>query len=395
MAETDTTPVNRRAFLATAGTFGAFGVAGCPEYPTPSDPAPDPPETVDGEWPHPAYDPGRTGYTPETTGPDEPVSELWTVSVEGSPDTPIVAGGTVFVADSEAVYAFDATDGEERWSETVGTDLSVRGVVDDRLYLFGDGEVLAIDTTDGEERWRTSIPELADAVVTARATYAAGTVEGGPTVVELAPEDGEKRREIAFDRTADPTGILAGDDYVILPAAGEAGWWWVLDAETGDVIEERGGGTHVPLPSAYRDGIAVATDPFHGQAAVSPVEPDGPFWTVALEAYGPDHLPVAASPDRLYVGANEGEMPGLYALDLEDGERHWHRTVGGIRRLVACENAVLAATPTDVRALEATDGDERWRIDVGGVEGLAVVDDLLYVVREGAVAAYRPKSSAI
>lgn len=87
-------------------------------------------------------------------------SERWRVELDdnGIPGGPLIAGGTAYVApDDDGVYAFDLSDGAERWHYEAATTNRVGAAAsDDEAYLVDDGRLAAVAAADGSERWSVS-----------------------------------------------------------------------------------------------------------------------------------------------------------------------------------------------------------------------------------------------
>ncbi len=390
--------MDRRQFLSLACTLGTVGAAGCSGGGPGTGGEPEPPAAVDGAWPLPEYDPGKTNYTPETTGLSDPVSELWRVETRGDPAVLAVAAETVFAGGGETVRAVDARDGTDRWRASVGSDVAVAGALDTHLVVRGDGEVVALGVDDGVERWRSPVAGVVGTAVTAGGVHTLGLRDGTPTVTALEPADGEQRWQVGLDAGGTEAGVLAGAGQVVVWVAEGTGGWWVLDATTGEIGAERGGGSHFDVPHAYRGGVAYQVDGFYGSLSASGRESSA--WSGEVEAYNSTSsgLPVAVGPERLYVHLDAGDSPGLYAVDSTDGERLWRAETGGLGsaaveservRLVACEEALLVATPDALRRLDPEDGTETWSVGRGGIDWLGAVDDLVYALHDGDIVALR------
>jgi outer membrane protein assembly factor BamB len=137
----------------------------------------------------------------------------WTA---GPLSAPVVAGGTVFVAqcDTHRLLALDAATGQERWHFIAGGRLDGPPAIHRGLALFGcrDGWVYALRTTDGALAWRRrlapddrristygqleSTTPCACAVLVSRdLAYVSGGLhpnsDGGVRVACLRPESGE------------------------------------------------------------------------------------------------------------------------------------------------------------------------------------------------------------
>jgi outer membrane protein assembly factor BamB len=108
------------------------------------------------DWPTYRHDAARSGSTPAAV-PHE-VKPTWTTDVGGRLSAPVVAGGTVFVAETDAhtVHALDAATGQRRWHFTAGGRVDSPPTVYGGRVLFGsrDGSVYCLRAADGELAWR-------------------------------------------------------------------------------------------------------------------------------------------------------------------------------------------------------------------------------------------------
>jgi outer membrane protein assembly factor BamB len=82
----------------------------------------------------------------------------WSTKLATRGSAPVIAGGTVFVADvdAHAVCALDAADGRERWRFVTGARVDSPPTLHRGLVLFGsrDGWVYAVRADDGALVWR-------------------------------------------------------------------------------------------------------------------------------------------------------------------------------------------------------------------------------------------------
>jgi outer membrane protein assembly factor BamB len=107
------------------------------------------------DWPTYRHDFRRTGTAgvPIATN----VKEKWKADLGGRLTAPVIAGGMVYVARSDAhtVYALDEQTGAESWSFTIGARIDSPPTVDRGRVVFGgaDGWVYCL-TTDGQLAWR-------------------------------------------------------------------------------------------------------------------------------------------------------------------------------------------------------------------------------------------------
>ncbi|MHC5055734.1 MAG: outer membrane protein assembly factor BamB family protein [Planctomycetota bacterium] len=108
------------------------------------------------DWPTYRHDGTRGGVT-KSEVPTE-LKPLWTVDIGGTPTSPVVAAGKVFVADvhAHAVRALDADDGSEAWTYRAGGRVDSPPTYHEGLVIFGsrDGWLYALRASDGELAWR-------------------------------------------------------------------------------------------------------------------------------------------------------------------------------------------------------------------------------------------------
>lgn len=198
------------------------------------------------DWPTFRHDEFRSGGTPAEL--PEKLDTLWSVTVPG-PDyraepaaewadnpwvagplsAPVVAGGLVYVAQSDAhrLLAFDAATGRPRWQFTAGGRLDGPPTIHRGLALAGcrDGWVYAVDARDGTLAWRRRIapndrristygqlesawPCAGSVLVSAGRAYVSAGLHpnagGGVFVACLQPENGDllwvqKFDDLGFD----------------------------------------------------------------------------------------------------------------------------------------------------------------------------------------------------
>jgi len=139
-----------------------------------------PTPTANSDWPQSGGNAGKSiGHVAMGGSP----SRVWTADISGTSKrarlaaTPVVAGGRLFVVDTEAmVHAFDAATGSRVWSTQIEVDsdgkpsrfgggVSAQGTM---VYATnGVGDVVALNAADGSQAWKVR---------------PAGPLRGSPTV---------------------------------------------------------------------------------------------------------------------------------------------------------------------------------------------------------------------
>lgn len=112
--------------------------------------------TQAADWPTYRHDPARSGRAATTLRPK--LQLKWETPVGGTLTSPVIAGGRVFLAatDAHRVVALDAADGRLLWEYTAGGRVDSPPTIHEGLALFGcrDGWIYALRATDGVLAWR-------------------------------------------------------------------------------------------------------------------------------------------------------------------------------------------------------------------------------------------------
>ncbi|WP_192918454.1 outer membrane protein assembly factor BamB family protein [Salinigranum salinum] len=413
-------PLSRRALLAT---LGAAALAGClddtdvdPETDTDADSPsgtstrpptetasdadqsstptgdPTPPERFESAWPLPAFDPGRSNYSPDAPGPTTRIAELWRTTADAGLSAPVVADETLFVGgDDGGVQALDARTGDERWRLPVGASAGTPWLLDGRLYVPTADAIVALDADERTEAWRIDTPDRADVLVAPSGVYWLSAGEP-PTVVAHARADGSERWRAEIGEPWSPR-LLAGDGTVFLSSGTHDFEFWRFDADSGAVIgDEPRLGNDFPAEQFYQDGTVYAADSFFGRVRATVVDGDGDGWVQDdLEPGGRAAWLLSGGTDQLYYTSNWDDGPGLYALSTADGSVAWTVDVEPAitTRPVVAREAILLGTDAGLMCFDPADGNKLWTTPaVGG--SVVVVDDLVYATGGKTVRALRP-----
>jgi outer membrane protein assembly factor BamB len=210
-----------------------------------------------GDWPTYRCDPARSGRAGTALTPK--LQPVWETSLGGTLTAPVIAGGRVFLAQSDAhrVVALDASDGRVLWEQTVGGRVDSPPTIYEGLALFGcrDGWIYALRAADGvlawrfraapHERWIVSQGQLESTwpihgsvlVVNGLVYAAAGRssyLDGGMHLVAIEPNTGNMRFHKTLDsRAPDGSQVFDGVDAY---AGREEG----IDGYLNDVLSSNG-----------------------------------------------------------------------------------------------------------------------------------------------------------
>lgn len=349
------------------------------------------PDSVDTAWPMPAFESGRSNFTPETAGPTTRITDLWRVSTEAALSDPIVARGRVYVGgDDGVVRALDARSGTARWRESVGARAGIPWALDDRLYVPVDGGIVALEADDGTPAWRAETPRRTGFVAARHGVYYVDTA--GPAVVAIDRADGSNRWRSAIDDPWQAT-LLATDEHVIVSTGSQWDEPWTLAADTGRFAGRQRpdrGGSDMTAERFALDGTVFAIDPMFGelQAATTSGGYDA-TWHGGVDAYAP--VALAGGAEHLYVAGTHPESR-LYACSLTDGETEWRTSLPGapVGRPTVAGESVLVRTEDELRCVDPDDGAERWTRTADGIGSRVVLaDDLVYTTDGDEVRAFR------
>jgi outer membrane protein assembly factor BamB len=108
------------------------------------------------DWPTYRHDPARSGRTSTSVGTELLLG--WEQNLGGTPTSPVVADGRVFLASTDAhtLHALDASTGKPLWQVTFAGRIDSPPTIHEGLVLCGcrDGSVHALRATDGTSAWR-------------------------------------------------------------------------------------------------------------------------------------------------------------------------------------------------------------------------------------------------
>jgi outer membrane protein assembly factor BamB len=381
---------SRRSLLASLGALGAAaslgGCLGAP--PSTGGDTPKAPDSLEGDWPMPAADAGRSSYASDVAGPTDSPAELWQVPTDVTLTAPVVAGATVFVGgDDGTVLALDARDGTEQWRTTLVESVAAApSVVDDTVYVPTTTAVVALAASDGSERWVTAAPGERDTLVADHGVYWIADA----TVAALDRADGGERWRTDL---ADPweLHLFASPDTLFVSSGVHGPRPWELAPETGEFTgKEPETGYDFAAERFYRDGVRYGLDPFFETVQALPL--DGTTgWSHGLPPQ--ERAAVAGGGDAVYLVGVGTEKPGLFSLADADGSERWHTdAVTSFRqRPVVADDCVVLSGDDGLAGVDPADGTELWTLsgDAVGIS-VAVAGDVVFTTGSSGVAAFRP-----
>uniref|UniRef100_UPI002617CB60 outer membrane protein assembly factor BamB family protein n=1 Tax=Haloplanus sp. TaxID=1961696 RepID=UPI002617CB60 len=225
---------------------------------------------------------------------------IGTDSTGGTPPSPLVSDGTVYVVGETTVYALDAVTGDERWRSEPGGifDLSRTALADGTVYVNVDGTLYALDAATGDEEWaadttqEVTIPAVADGTV---------YVGQGREVRAIRAADGSERWRFE-----------AGREVVVLSPAVAGG-------------------------TVFAGTFKTASDEFaHGLYALDAAD-GSEEWRVEVESSSPSYIGIRPAVDDGSVYAGRGTLGGsgdnsLVAFDPDTGTEQWRSTFEDVVR---------------------------------------------------------------
>ncbi|QLG50956.1 PQQ-binding-like beta-propeller repeat protein [Natrinema halophilum] len=266
---------------------------------------------------------------------------------------PTVTEDTVYCvrAQSEAqLHALDRADGSHRWTVDIGNDRPIQSsptVAHGAVYLISGETVYAFETDDGSLRWSRQSDEL-----NVRSFWGTPAVANGLVFISseqafgFDPKTGDVAWELPYDGSAAPRVAASS---TTLAVAG-TNTTWLYDIETQEEIAA------VPGSSSLALGTQVA---------------------VCMHENYEEH--------------------GLFAVDLETGDRLWEVPEGGVQPVIVGETVYFHdGSSGKLIAFDKYDGTTKWesKLDHGYIQPTLVVGtEMLYLLGGGRLTAYRNTST--
>lgn len=451
--------VNRRTALRLIGLIGTTSLAGCAGINLSGGPNERPPESIgtswsppDSEWRFPQADLLNTARSRRELRSQPPVT--WqnrqdAVDIGEAVSADVVSATTEMVVtavardDGVILYAYDASDGKQRWRQQIDFSHGRRypqfgGLVNDTLYLTDTRtDVIAVDTSAGTVRWQMDLHEQFAETVSDRfltgsghssdwfsllplATPEAVYIQSSYGIHGLAPEDGREQWRIYLGNTdsrvlEDLGGLALGDNRVWASYGGPIPSVYTIEMFDGSPMIER---ATAPLdlpgrPVVTNDGdinvarqVAWSTDA-RETLAFGVAGGTGVTWQFpGLASSGAAAFSsLATDGTRIFICEGHERM-GLFvvfALRASTGGVEWifrdslySRDISTaspaefrLSQPVVAEDTVITGygissgqetSQGTLIGLSTSDGRERWRTDVSiAPKDIVVTDDRVFV----------------
>lgn len=255
--------------------------------------------------------------------------------------SPIVAGGRIYVLDTEAVArAFSADSGSLVWSRSLvpehkdGRGAYGGGLASDGAHIYATtafGEVIALDGASGTILWRKSIGDP---------IRAAPTVAGG---------------KILFATVANEVHCLSAAD-------GSELWTSQGVGQQASILAS---------PSAAIDGETVVVPQTSGDVTAFHLSSGQALWTDTISSTDTSSSlanlnDIAARPvidgGQVFAISHSG---GFVSFDLKTGRRQWQRDLAGIHTpWISGEYVFLISGNNHLVAISRKEGGVRWIKDL-------------------------------
>lgn len=355
----------------------------------------------DGTWPQPRYGYGNTGHNPDAAPPTESPFVAWTGEVAGGVNALVAGPEHLYAGTAHAVYAFEYFDEYPEWDRPAsGHRLAVGDGV---VVAAGRNAVTAFEAANGRERWRRLTGNSAYGLLVDEHTAYVGW-RGRLDAYDVASGDRKWSVETS-SRTFpgfDDDRLLVGGSYLSAYQPRSA-----LDGILGDgpVQAWESDDVYGPTrPVAAGEYTLAGSNRCFRTRACGLGAVTGPGSQEYHVELGHNAGQVATDGDRAYVvsmlygdsgnGYRVAETTTLHALDVASGEKLWSfQRPGWFSSPVVANGAVFVGErggmngEGNLHALDAASGEKLWSYtDASGVYNLVAIDDALYVgTDDGAV----------
>lgn len=304
-------------------------------------------------------------------GPFSEPTESWTFDVRQHPYDPIVADGTVYIAqggdkDESNVVALSAATGSVQWGVHIDPVADAApAVLETHVLVPGrSGKLYAIARETGELEWTTSIGS--EDLVTPVFADGLAVVGSREHCYGVDPVDGTIEWKYPIPRGMSIPCIGAGGELDSATAffhsmAPGTQYLHAVDVSTGERVWRIEADVWPQQAPAYRDGTVFLSGPTGGTRARRAT--DGELlWSREIGA----QTTPAVTADSLYLRTQDK----LHALSPETGDSRWMTDVEhfefrrGVPAPTVTEQTVIVPEKeySDVAGYDREDGSRRWMI---------------------------------
>lgn len=279
-------------------------------------------------------------------GPETAANPAWTFAARGPVfSTASSADGVIFIgSDDGHVYALDAGDGTQRWSQSLGAPVRSRPWIDGALvYVVCGNDAFALAREDGSIRWTFSARDSHGAAPADRWDYHQSSIVGHGRLLYYGAGNGTF---YALDRLSGaPQFTFATDGQAAIRAT--------------PVVSG-----HVVYFGDW-NGMIYALDATHGLLRWKRATMDGPK---PYPQFGGAVSALVAHEGRLLFGLRN---PDVICLDLTTGDKAWTFTakdgswVPGTPVIAGETVYITGSDDHTVHALDVRTGASRWACNVG------------------------------
>ncbi len=247
--------------------------------------------------------------------------QVWSQKVGGSSvSSPAVVDGLVYVRDwYGSDYAFNASTGKEVWTYSAGWSYSSPAVDNGIYYARSSGYITALNASTGSLIWRSTLWGNGDGspIIVDDTIYLA---ESG-LVYALNAQDGSLKwsKDLQYASNTDNAPTVFND---ILYISCQSETFFALDAETGDSIWNFTAGASPHSTAVISDGILYLGSGFHGVFALNAAT-GAQIWNYPISPGMGSSVAVAG--ENVYFEGTNGVM---YALNTVTGLQIWSYPLG-------------------------------------------------------------------
>ncbi len=288
--------------------------------------------------------------------------ERWHTEIGGAAYLLVLVEGVIYTgAQDGVVYAFDATSGTEYWHRPVGGTPEVAQVVGGVVYVKTtdtpsktavSSKLFALSANDGAVKWHYDLQGFV------------GTVQVSNDLVAVF-----ETKAVAVDASTGEMTLAQG--FAMLNAAdGTEKWRYQGDpAKVGEVFLEQDTVYLTLLGNPIKKQSSVGLQALNAS--------DGSIrWQKSYDNFSLLHPAQGASDGRVYLASDKT----IYVLNAQDGTEAWHTQLDSTLYLQRLAEGILYVEKTGeaLYALNAADGSLLWHAPVTNTQILAAANHTLY-----------------